>query len=214
MQVNERLLAVFGYPEWRQPLPAVDELVCTFLSQNTNDINRDKAFQAIKAHYASWEEVRDADPQEFMQVIRIAGLANQKGPNIQQALRKISEKTGQISLDWLKELPLEEAKQWLLSLKGVGRKTAAIVLLFSLGKPAFPVDTHIFRVSGRIGLRPAGLSIEKVHDYLEAATDPQDYAALHLNLIRLGREFCHARKPECFRCPVVDLCQYPHQNLE
>ena len=177
---------MFGYPEWRQPLPAVDELVCTFLSQNTNDINRDKAFQAIKAHYANWEEVRDADPQEFIQVIRIAGLANQKGPNIQQALRKISEKTGQISLDWLKELPVEEARQWLLSLKGVGRKTAAIVLLFSLGKPAFPVDTHIFRVSGRIGLRPVGLSIEKAHDYLEAAADPQDYAALHLNLILLG----------------------------
>ena len=102
----------------------------------------------------------------------------------------------------------------LKGLPGVGPKTAAIVLLFSLGKPAFPVDTHIFRVSGRIGLRPAGLSIEKVQDYLEAATDPQDYAALHLNLIRLGREFCHARKPECFRCPVVDLCQYPHKNLE
>jgi endonuclease-3 len=213
-QVHAHLLEVFGYPEWRQPLPAVDELVCTFLSQNTNDINRDKAFQAIKAHYTSWEEVRDADPQEFMQVIRIAGLANQKGPNIQQALREISAKNGEISLDWLKDLPLEEARQWLLSLKGVGRKTAAIVLLFSLGKPAFPVDTHIFRVSGRIGLRPVGLSIEKVHDYLEAAADPQDYSALHLNLIRLGREFCHARKPECFRCPVVDLCQYPQKNLK
>jgi len=207
------LLEVFGAPRWHQPQPAIDELVSTFLSQNTNDVNRDKAFEAIKQRYSSWEEVRDADPQEFMQVIRSAGLANQKGPNIQQALKTISEKNGEISLDWLKGLPLEEARHWLLSLKGVGRKTAAIVLLFSLDRPAFPVDTHIYRVSGRIGLRPAGLSIEKVHDYLEAAADPQDYAALHLNLIRLGREICHARKPECFRCPVVDLCQYPDKNL-
>jgi len=212
-QVNARLLEAFGYPVWRQPQPAVDELVSTFLSQNTNDVNRDKAFEAIKRRYSNWEEVREADPQEFIDVIRSAGLANQKGPRIQQALRTISEKNGEISLDWLKDLPVEEARQWLLSLKGVGRKTAAIVLLFSLGRPAFPVDTHIYRVSGRIGLRPPGLSIEKVHCYLEAAADPQDYAALHLNLIRLGREICHAHKPECFRCPVVDLCQYPDKNL-
>ena len=211
--VNERLNQVFGYPEWRNPLPALDELVSTFLSQNTNDLNRDKAFDAIRARYANWDEVCEADPDEFMQVIRVAGLANQKGPNIQAALRRIREERGEIDLEWLKELPVEEAREWLLSFKGVGRKTAAIVLLFSLGRPAFPVDTHIYRVSGRIGLRPLGLDVENTHKYLEAAADPADYYALHLNLIRLGREICQARKPACFRCPLVDMCQYPDKVL-
>jgi len=206
--VNERLNQVFGYPEWRNPLPAVDELVSTFLSQNTNDLNRDKAYDAIRARYANWDEVCEADPDEFMQVIRVAGLANQKGPNIQAALRRIREERGEIDLEWLKELPVEEAREWLLSFKGVGRKTTAIVLLFSLGMPAFPVDTHIYRVSGRIGLRPQKLDVDATHQYLEAAADPAQYYAMHLNLIRLGREICQARKPACARCPLVDICQY------
>ncbi|MBP7040162.1 MAG: endonuclease III [Anaerolineaceae bacterium] len=208
-RVNARLNVVFGYPKWREPLPAVDELVCTFLSQNTNDLNRDKAFSNIRARYASWDEVCEADPDEFMQVIRVAGLANQKGPNIQAALRRIREERGEIDLEWLRELPVEEAREWLLSFKGVGRKTAAIVLLFSLGMPAFPVDTHIYRVSGRIGLRPQAIDPDAAHRYLEAAADPADYYALHLNLIRLGREICKARKPACPSCPIADLCQFP-----
>jgi len=212
--VNKRLNQVFGFPVWRNPLPAVDELVSTFLSQNTNDLNRDKAFNAIQARYASWEEVCDADPDEFMQVIRAAGLANQKGPNIQAALRRIREERGTIDLEWLRELPVEQARAWLLSFKGVGRKTAAIVLLFSLGMPAFPVDTHIYRVSGRIGLRPQSLDVDGTHHYLEAAADPAEYYALHLNLIKLGREICQARKLACARCPLVDFCQYPDKIFE
>lgn len=211
--VNERLNQVFGYPEWRNPLPALDELVSTFLSQNTNDLNRDKAYDAIRARYANWDEVCEADPDEFMQVIRVAGLANQKGPNIQAALRRIREERGEIDLEWLKELPVEEAREWLLSFKGVGRKTTAIVLLFSLGMPAFPVDTHIYRVSGRIGLRPQKLDVDATHQYLEAAADPAQYYAMHLNLIRLGREICQARKPACARCPLVEICQYPDKVL-
>jgi len=207
--VNERLNLAFGFPEWRNPLPAVDELVSTFLSQNTNDVNRDKAFAAICERYADWDEVCEADPDEFMQVIRVAGLANQKGPNIQAALRRIREERGEINLEWLRELPVEEAREWLLSFKGVGRKTAAIVLLFSLGMPAFPVDTHIYRVSGRIGIRPQAIDVDTAHQYLEAAADPAEYYAMHLNLIRLGREICQARKPACGRCPLVEICQYP-----
>lgn len=207
--VNERLNLAFGFPEWRNPLPAVDELVSTFLSQNTNDVNRDKAFAAICERYADWDEVCEADPDEFMQVIRVAGLANQKGPNIQAALRRIREERGEINLEWLRELPVEEAREWLLSFRGVGRKTAAIVLLFSLGMPAFPVDTHIYRVSGRIGIRPQAIDVDTAHQYLEAAADPAEYYAMHLNLIRLGREICQARKPACGRCPLVEICQYP-----
>ena len=207
--VNERLNLAFGFPEWRNPLPAVDELVSTFLSQNTNDVNRDKAFAAIYERYADWDEVCEADPDEFMQVIRVAGLANQKGPNIQAALRRIREERGEINLEWLRELPVEDAREWLLSFRGVGRKTAAIVLLFSLGMPAFPVDTHIYRVSGRIGIRPQAIDVDTAHQYLEAAADPAEYYAMHLNLIRLGREICQARKPACGRCPLLEICQYP-----
>lgn len=204
--IRHRLLNVYGQPEWRNPLPLVDEMVSTFLSQNTNDTNRDKAFFALKDHFLNWEAVRDADLTELMDVIRIAGLANQKGPNIQNALRIITEQEGRIALEFLQEMSIDQAKNWLTNLKGVGPKTAAIVLLFSLGMPAFPVDTHIYRVTGRIGLRPMSMNVEKVHIYLETISPPESYYDLHLNLIRLGRETCQARKPMCWQCPVVDLC--------
>lgn len=208
VQVQERLRHRFGTPTWHVKLPAVDELVCTILSQNTNDINRDKAFQALKERYPNWEAVRDADPAELRSVIRIAGLANQKGPNIQAALRDITEERGEIDLDWLKEKDPEEARKWLVKLRGVGPKTAAIVMVFALGMPAFPVDTHIYRVTGRIGLRPRDLDISKTHAYMEQIADPDDFGSLHLNLINLGREICQARKPKCPICPINDLCQY------
>jgi endonuclease-3 len=213
-KVHTRLMAAFGEPDWHELMPAVDELVCTILSQNTNDINRDKAFRALKERYPTWEEVRDADPAELQYVIRIAGLALQKGPNIQAALKAITAEQGTISLEWLKELNVEEARDWLTQLKGVGPKTAAIVMVFSLGMPAFPVDTHVFRVTGRIGLRPAKMNVEKTHAYLEMIGDPAVFGPLHLNLITLGREYCLARKPKCSGCPVVDLCDYPDKDFE
>ncbi len=206
--VQERLRQRFGTPTWHVELPAVDELVCTILSQNTNDINRDKAFQELKARYSSWVAVRDADPAELQYVIRIAGLANQKGPNIQAALRDITAERGEIDLDWLKQKDPEEARRWLVNLRGVGPKTAAIVMVFALGMPAFPVDTHIYRVTGRIGLRPKELDITKTHAYMEQIADPAEFGSLHLNLIDLGREICQARKPKCAICPIVDLCQF------
>lgn len=211
--VHEALLEIYGMPEWRDPLPPVDELVSTFLSQNTNDVNRDRAFVSIKEHYSNWEQVRDASEGEFVDVIRVAGLANQKGPNIQNALRFITSERGEIELDFLRDMRVEEARRWLTSLKGVGPKTAAIVLLFSMGIPAFPVDTHIYRVSGRIGLRPISLDVEKTHTYLESIAPPEIYASLHLNLIRLGRETCHARKPECAICPILNICEFESKNL-
>lgn len=208
VQVQERLRHKFGTPTWHVKLPAVDELVCTILSQNTNDINRDKAFQALKERYSDWEAVRDADPAELQYVIRVAGLANQKGPNIQAALRDITEERGEIDLDWLKEKDPEEARNWLVKLRGVGPKTAAIVMVFALGMPAFPVDTHIYRVTGRIGLRPKDLDISKTHAYMEQIANLGYFGSLHLNLISLGREICQARKPKCPICPIIDLCQY------
>lgn len=208
LQVHDHLLAFYGQPVWRNPLPALDELVSTILSQNTNDANRDRAFAALRARFPTWEAVRDADLAAVVDAIRPAGLANQKGPRIQQVLRAITAERGSLDLSFLADWPLEEARRWLLQFKGVGPKTAAIVLCFSLGRPAFPVDTHIYRVTGRIGLRPETMSVEEAHRHLESLFPPETYYAAHLNLIRLGREICTARKPACERCPLERLCAF------
>jgi len=212
LKIHETLFEVFGEPTWRNPLPPVDELVSTILSQNTNDANRDRAFHALRAKFAAWESVRDANAGDVVAAIRPAGLANQKGPRIQQVLRQITEERGGLDLSFLKDLPLEEARGWLTKFNGVGPKTAAIVLCFSLGRPAFPVDTHIYRVTGRIGLRPEKMTVEQAHPHLEALFPPETYYAAHLNLIRLGREVCHARKPDCPNCPIRKLCDFGRET--
>jgi endonuclease-3 len=214
IEIRQVLIDVFGMPKWRDPLPPVGELVSTILSQNTNDDNRDVAFQNLVASFDDWQSVMNADTEAVIDAIRTAGLGNQKGPRIQGALRAIATaKDGSLNLEFLRELPREEARQWLMDIKGVGPKTAAIVLLFSMGIPAFPVDTHIYRVTGRLGIRPEGLSVEKTHAYLEAHIPEEAYYDLHLNLIRLGREICGARNWHCYRCPLVDLCDYDQKKL-
>lgn len=212
LKIHQTLLEAFGEPIWRNPLPAIDELVSTILSQNTNDVNRDRGFNALRAALPTWEQVRDADPQIVIEAVRVAGLANQKGPRIQQVLREIIAERGSLNLDFLADLPLEEARAWLTKFNGVGPKTAAIVLCFSLGRPAFPVDTHIYRVSGRLGLRPEKMTVEQAHPHLESLFPPETYYAAHLNIIRLGREVCGARKPNCPNCPLVKLCDYPDKT--
>ncbi|MBX3002629.1 MAG: endonuclease III [Anaerolineales bacterium] len=214
LAVHQRLLEFFGEPEWRTPLPALHELVSTILSQNTNDVNRDVAFFALTSTFPTWEAVRDAPVEAIIEAIRPAGLANQKGPRIKAVLQAITAARGELTLDFLKDYPLEEARQWLMQFNGVGPKTAAIVLQFSLEKPAFPVDTHIYRVSGRLGLRPAKISVEDAHPVLEALFPPETHYAAHLNIIRLGREICQARKPNCPACPVKDLCDYYAANYK
>lgn len=210
--VYERLAGVFGLPEWGDPQPPLDELVSTILSQNTNDRNRDQAYVSLRKRFPTWEDVRDAPEGEVVEAIRPAGLANQKGPRIQAVLREITSQRGRLELNFLREMPDEEARAWLMGFKGVGPKTASIVLLFSLGKPAFPVDTHIYRVSGRLGLRPEKMDVEQSHTHLGELFREETYGAAHLNLIRLGREICHARKPDCAACSLTDLCAYFQGN--
>jgi len=181
LEVHQRLLNAYGQPVWRVRLPPVDELISTILSQNTNDV---------------------------IDAIKIAGLSNQKGPRIQWVLRQITDERGEINLDFLRQLPPDEVRAWLLRFKGVGPKTAAIVMLFSLDMPAFPVDTHIYRVTGRLGLRPEGVDAEKAHELLGKLFPPETYYAAHLNLIRHGRQICLARSPACDRCTLQDLCVY------
>jgi endonuclease-3 len=161
--VYQHLLDFYGLPEWRTALSPLDELVSTILSQNTNDRNRDVAFDRLKAAYPDWESVRDADPPAVIECIRPAGLANQKGPRIQNVLREITSERGDLDLMFLKDIPAEEARAWLIHFNGVGPKTASIVLQFALDTPAFPVDTHIYRVSGRLGLRPEKMNVEAIH---------------------------------------------------
>jgi endonuclease III len=207
-RIYQILAGEFGLPDWRQPLSALDELVSTILSQNTNDVNRDVAFTRLKQRFPEWEAVRDASVEDVIEAIRPAGLANQKAPRMQTILHQITEERGCLDLEFLAELGRDQAHAWLSRFKGVGPKTTAIVLQFALGIPAFPVDTHVYRVSGRLGLRPEKMSVEETHTWLERIFDPDQYGPGHLNLIRLGREICHARKPECERCALNGLCDY------
>jgi endonuclease III len=208
LEVHNRLLKKYGNPSWRETLPILDELISTILSQNTNDTNRDRAFIKLKERFSSWENVRDAEVDEVIEAIRSAGLANQKGPRIQKILREITVERGSLELDFLNDLPTDEAMDWLMRFNGVGPKTASIVLLFSLGKEAFPVDTHIQRVTGRIGLRPEKMTVEQAHQHLAELFPPETYQAAHLNIIRLGREVCHPRRPACESCVLKSLCDY------
>ena len=210
-QVHEKLYEFFGETEWRTPLPPIDELVSTILSQNTNDRNRDAAFAALVRRYPVWEDVITADTGELIQTIRTAGLANQKGPRIQNVLKEIQQERGSLNLDFLGDLPFEDARRWLMHFKGVGPKTAAIVLQFSMNIPAFPVDTHVYRVTTRLGLTPKSMTVEQAHEHLEGLFDPENYKTDHLNVIRLGREICLARKPRCGQCPLQKICDY-YQN--
>ena len=212
-RIHEVLLATYGVPRWRTPLPPIDELVSTILSQNTNDLNRDRAFLALRERFPTWEAVRDAAQGQVIEAIRPAGLANQKGPRIQKVLKEITRERGTLDLSFLGDLEDEEARAWLMKFKGVGPKTAAIVLQFSLNKPAFPVDTHIYRVTGRIGLRPQKMTVEQTHVHLESLLPRETYYAAHLNLIRLGRETCQARTPDCPVCPVRRLCEFEPKTV-
>jgi len=207
-KIHEALVEAFGLPDWRPHLSPVGELISTILSQNTNDINRDAAYESLRNRFPTWEDVRDAPEEQVIEAVKIAGLANQKGPAIQNALRVISEERGAIELDFLSSLSSQEAVDWLVNLKGVGPKTAAIVLLFSLDIPAFPVDTHVYRVTGRLGIRPERMSANMAHQYLAEQFPPETYYPVHLNLIRLGREVCKARKPLCNSCPLNGMCDY------
>lgn len=207
-QIAELLEDAYGYPQWRQHLPPVDELVSTILSQSTTDANRDMAFDALIARYPSWEAVRDAPQDEVIETVRSAGLANQKGPRIQSALRSITEQRGEITLDFLAEMEVAAAKTWLTQLDGIGPKTAAIILLFAFNKAAFPVDTHVHRVTKRLGLIDSKTSAARAHDDLEAIVPPDDYYPAHLNIIRHGRQVCQARRPRCEDCPLTAYCDY------
>src|SRR5262245_27454018 len=207
-QIAAILADTYGFPTWRQELPPVDELVCTILSQNTSDIARDKGFEQLRARFPTWQAVRDADPRDVIDAVRPAGLADKKGPRIQEVLRRLTQADGSITLDFLADMDVAHAKEWLTNFDGVGPKTAAIALLFAFNKPAFPVDTHVHRVTQRLGLIGPKTTREQAHIDLEALIPPEDYYQAHLNIIQHGRQVCQARRPLCERCPLTALCDY------
>ncbi len=207
-EIHQRLEEAYGRYAQEPRTDPISELVNTILSQNTNDHNRDIAYERLRERFPTWESVRDAPTDKVIDAVRPAGLAPSKAPRIQGALERIAEERGELSLDFLNELPLEEARSWLLSIKGVGPKTAAIVLLFALGRPAFPVDTHIHRVTQRLGLIPDKTSREKAHRLLEERVPQKLYYPFHIELIKHGREICAARRPRCEVCMLTDLCAY------
>jgi endonuclease III len=202
--ILERLREAYGKPIEHAHRAPVDELILTVLSQNTNDRNRDVAYARLTARFSSWDEVRDAPVLEVEDAIRPGGLAPTKAVRIQEILRALDGD----DLLGLAEVPLDEAREQLVALPGVGRKTAACVLMFSFGLPDIPVDTHVFRVGSRLGLFRPGGSLEEAHDELLRVVDADDAHEFHVSLIRHGRRTCHARNPRCRECPLLSLCPY------
>ena len=205
-EILRRLGPAYGPQSWRPRYDPVSELVFTILSQHTSDLNSERAFQQLQDRFGSWEAVAEADPQAIAELIRMGGLAQVKAPRIKAVLNRVLELRSALDLDFLGELPLEEAKAWLLALPGVGRKTAAVVLCFALGMPAMAVDTHVHRVAKRLGLIGAKTTADQAHDLLEAMVAPEDVFAFHVYLITHGRQVCKAPRPLCDRCVLLDGC--------
>ena len=202
--IRDRLREAFGKPVEHFHRRPIDELVLTVLSQNTNDRNRDVAYLRLTKRFETWAEVRDAPLPEVEEAIRPGGLAPTKAVRIQQILRAL----GDDDLSELEHEPLEDARRRLTELPGVGRKTAACVLMFAYGRPDIPVDTHVFRVGTRLGLFRPGASLEEAHDEMLRLVDPGDAYETHVSLIRHGRRTCSARNPRCLECPLLSLCPY------
>ena len=205
-EIIARLSTLYGEPVWRPHADPMSELVLTILSQNTSDANSGRAFMQLRLRFGSWEELLATSPDEIVAEIETGGLARIKAPRIKAALEAVHERRGNFDIEFLRDLPLEEAKSWLRELKGVGPKTAACVLMFALGRPALPVDTHVHRVAQRLGLVPAKAGAAEAHDILEAILEAEEIYPFHISLIKHGRRMCRAQRPLCERCPLLDGC--------
>ena len=201
--IRERLRTVYGVPDWPPHGQPLDELVLTVLSQSTNDRNRDVAYERLRERFPAWGAVRDAPQEEVEEAIRPGGISHVKSERIQRILRALPE---DLDLSFLREMPIEEARAYLCDLPGVGRKTAACVLLFSYGLRDVPVDTHVGRVATRLALLRPGARSEEQHDAMTALTPPGAELELHINLLRHGRRTCHAPRPACRECALRRMC--------
>jgi endonuclease-3 len=201
--IRDRLRTVYGVPGWPPHQRPLDELILTVLSQSTNDRNRDVAFAALRDRFDGWAAVRDAPVEDVEAAIRPGGISHVKSQRIQQILRSLDD---DLELTWLHDAPVEEARDFLCELPGVGRKTAACVLLFAYGRRDVPVDTHVGRVGTRLGILRAGAPTKELHDEMVALTPPGAELELHVNLLRHGRRTCIARTPRCRECVLRRGC--------
>jgi len=206
--IIQNLKAVYGAPKPEQGLDPLDVLIETILSQSTTNANSKRAFESLKRRFPTWESARRARVSSIEAAIKSGGLAKQKSVRIKELLNDIHSRRGSLDLMFLKTAPLEEAKAFLGSFKGVGPKTVACVLLFTFYRPVFPIDTHIFRIARRLGLIPAKCSDEEAHRLMAELIPKQRYYEVHINLIRLGRQICRPRDPLCEQCCLVDYCGY------
>lgn len=206
--VIQNLEATYGSPPNDSHDDPLDELIATILSQSTSNINSHRAFASLKARFPDWESVMRARPTSIAAAIKSGGLANVKSVVIKNLLNEIWARRGSLDLSFLKTAPIDEARSFLLSLKGVGPKTAACVLLFSCKRSVFPMDTHIFRILRRVGLLPAKISDELAHRIIESLIPAKKHYPLHINLISLGRRICHPQNPKCGQCPLIEYCDF------
>lgn len=204
--IHARLAKAFGPLQPPRATDPLDELILTVLSQHTSDLNAERAFGALRAAFPSWQQVVEAPSSAVADVIRSGGLANTKAPRIQSILREVREREGAFSVDRLRELSDADARAYLTSLPGIGPKTAAVVLSFALGRDAMPVDTHVHRVTKRLGIIPANASAERADRLLHDLIPDGLRTPLHVGFIRLGRQVCKAPRPRCAACPLKDLC--------
>ena len=205
-RVIDLLDGAYGTPPWRPHGDPMAELLLTVLSQNTSDTNSGRAFIRLLATFPDWQSIAAADVRDVERAIQPGGLAPTKAPRLQAILREVWSRRGSFDLSFLKKMPIEEARAWLRSLPGVGPKTAACVLLFSLGRPALPVDTHVHRVAIRLGLVPEKTSAERAHELLEAMLTAEQVYPFHIQLIKHGRRTCSAQRPKCPACPLRTVC--------
>ena len=206
--VTEQLFNLYGYDNAGRVLEPIDELVFTILSQNTTDKNTWVAFKNLKEKYPQWEQVLVAPESEIIDAISYAGLSKQKGPRIKKVVEILNSKCGKVSLDFISDMDVSGALSFLISLPGVGRKTASCVLLFNFNMPCMPVDTHVLRISKILDLIPANVDAGEACDLLEKIVSVEDYLRFHVNIIIHGRNLCTARKRYCDKCPLSNICSF------
>jgi len=204
--ILQHLRQQYGPRVWLSHHDPLAELILTILSQNTSDKNSHRAFLSLKKVFPYWQQLLTSDPAAIAETIKSGGLAVIKANRIQSALIEIQKRHGSLNLDFLADLPFEEARKWLLTLPGVGYKTAACVLLFALGRPAMPVDTHVYRVATRLGLIPPRTTLENAHRQLEKAVQEREIYEFHMLMVEHGRRQCSARRPDCLGCICKNLC--------
>jgi endonuclease-3 len=206
--IIESLDREYGRPRWQTRGDPLSQLIATILSQNTSDANSGRAFQNLTREFGSWERVADAEVTEIAAAIEGGGLSRVKAPRIKAILDTVRRERGALDLGFLSDMPLTQAKAWLESLPGVGPKTAACVLLFSLGRPVLPVDTHVYRVSKRLGLIENGVTPAQAHGLLEALVPDKAIYRFHVNMVAHGRRVCRSQRPRCSECVLIEVCRY------